>query len=299
MGRYQVSDGIVIRRVRLPSGDLVATLLSEHGTWRGVARKGKLIGGNLGRLSLFHDVTVQHYRRRDDDLPVLVQVQLNGALPRLSDPAVYPFAHLLAELADALTVDVHLGERMYEYLASGLRGLASHADPEAVALIYAWRLLQQAGLGPRTLRCARCGDAAPPVAFDAAAGGLLCAACAGSGAQRIGAAAADTLRTLASRPIRSALANPPAADDRPLQWRLLDRWIAYHVGSLRSAPHLPHLERSLGGHVGATARPSPGAAPPDTAEPASAHRTGRDVDDDDNTRDDTDDPRDETSSGVA
>ena len=132
MSRYGVSDGIVIRRTSLPNGDLIATLLSEHGKWRGVARKGKLPGGNVGRLSLFHDVTVQHYRRREEDLPVLVQVQLNGALPRLSDPAIYPYAHLLAELADQLTVDVHIGEAMYAYLASGLRGLARHPDPEAV-----------------------------------------------------------------------------------------------------------------------------------------------------------------------
>ena len=177
MSRYAVSDGIVIRRTKLPSGDLVATLLSEHGKWRGVARKGTLPGGNIGRLSLFHDVTVQHYRRREDDLPVFVQVQLNGALPRLSDPAVYPYAHLLAELADQLTVDVHIGEPLYAYLASGLRGLAQHDDPEAVALAYAWGLLRQAGLAPETGRCARCGAAGPLVAFDVAAGGTVCADC--------------------------------------------------------------------------------------------------------------------------
>ena len=135
MRRTSVTEGIVIRRLALPSGDVVATLLSEHGKWRGVARKGKIPGGNLGRLSLFHDVTVQFYRRREDDLALLTQVRLNGALPNLSRPDVYPYAHVLAELTDALTVDVHLGEKVHAYLASGLRGLNRHDDPD---LAIAW-----------------------------------------------------------------------------------------------------------------------------------------------------------------
>ena len=147
--RYQVREGIVIRRTTMPNGDVVATLFGDEGKWRGIARKGKLVGGNVGRLSLFHDVTVQFYRRREDDLAVLTQVQLNGALPRLSDPSVYPFAHVLSELTDKLTVDVHVGESMYSYLASGLRGLNQHPEPEAVAIVYAWKLIQQAGLAPR------------------------------------------------------------------------------------------------------------------------------------------------------
>ena len=146
--RYQVSEGIVIRRRSLPSGDVVATILSQGGKWRGVARKGTIPGGNLGRLSLFHDVTVQSYRRHEQDLAVLTQVQLNGALPNLSRPEIYPLANLLAELADALTVGVHLGERIYQYLASGLRGLNRSGDPERVAIVFCWRLLQVAGLAP-------------------------------------------------------------------------------------------------------------------------------------------------------
>ncbi|MEX2543445.1 MAG: DNA repair protein RecO, partial [Trueperaceae bacterium] len=179
--RYHLGHGIVIRRQSLPSGDVVVTLLAEHGKWKGIARKGKLPGGNLGRLSLFHDVTVQFYRRREDDLALLTQIKLNGALPRLADPSVYPYAHILAELADALTVDVHIGEPLYEYLASGLRGLDRHPDPERVALLYAWRLLQQAGLAPRTRDCGGCGSDAPAEALDVAAGALMCGGCGGGG----------------------------------------------------------------------------------------------------------------------
>ena len=239
--RYSVDHGIVIRRTVLPSGDVVATLLSERGKWRGIARKGKKLGGNIARLSLFHDVTVQHYRRRDDDLALVTQVQLNGALPNLADPAIYPYAHLLAELADRLTVDVHLGEQLYLYLASGLRGLSQHGDPEAVALAYAWRLLQQAGLAPRVDACARCGAADPRGGLDVAAGGMVCAGC-GGGVPLDDATAAE-LRTLVVAPLRSALAS--AFPERPVLWRILQRYVAYHVEPLSSFELLPTADRAL------------------------------------------------------
>ncbi len=225
-----MTEGIVIRRTTLPSGDVVATLLSEHGKWRAVARKGRLPGGNLGRLSLFHDVTVQYYRKHDDDLALLTQVKLNGALPNLTAPEIYPYAHLLAELTDALTVDVHLGEKVYAYLASGLRGLNRHPDPDLVALAYAWKLLGLAGLAPRTDACTHCGAREPLVALDVAAGGLTCRDC-GRGLP-VGQDGAAELRRLVDGELRTALARPPL--DRELHWRLLTHYVGYHVRELRS-----------------------------------------------------------------
>lgn len=232
--RYRVHDGIVLRRTELPSGDVVVTLLSEDGKWRAVARKGKLVGGNLGKLSLFHDVTVQHYRRRDEDLPLITQVQLNGALPRLSGPDIYPYAHVLAELTDKLTVDVHVGERIYGYFASALRGLSQHPDPEAVALVMCWRLLGQAGLAPRLTRCARCGEREVVASFDPAAGGLTCAAC-GSGF-RLPLEVADELAELHRLPVRGALELP--LTERRVHWTVLGRYLSYHVGELWSLNNL-------------------------------------------------------------
>jgi len=253
--RTSVTEGIVIRRLALPSGDVVATLLSEHGKWRGVARKGKLPGGNLGRLSLFHDVTVQFYRRHDDDLALLTQVRLNGALPNLSRPEVYPYAHVLAELADALTVDVHLGEKVYAYLASGLRGLNRHADPELVTLAYAWKLLGLAGLAPATDRCLHCGSEGPLCRFDVAGGGLVCERC-GGGAP-LGASAASELQRLVAGNLSHTLKRPPA--ERPLHWRLLAQYVAYHVRELHSLTL-----------VKAVAEGSPPAGPAATGEASAA-----------------------------
>src|SRR5690606_19414380 len=200
----------------LPSGDVVVTIMSQDGKWRAVARKGRLPGGNIGKLSLFHDVTVQYYRRNDEDLALLTQVQLNGALPRLASPDVYPYANLLAELVDALTVDVHVGERLYEHLASGLRGLNRHGDPEHVGLLYAWRLLGVAGLTPRLDRCSGCGRRDELVALDVQAGGLTCRDC--GGGLPLDAAVLDELRQLVGASARAALECPPR--QRALHWRL-------------------------------------------------------------------------------
>lgn len=225
----------------LPNGDVVATLLSERGKWRGIARKGKKLGGNPGRLSLFHDVTVQHYRRREEDLALVTQVQLNGALPTLTDPAIYPYAHLLAELADRLTVDVHLGEKIYAYLASGLRGLSRHTDPESVALAYAWRLLEQAGLRPEVAHCVHCHAVEALERFDVDAGGLACRACAVG--QPLGVEELAALVHLIRLPLRDALEIP--RHERQTLWRVLARYVAYHVAPLSSFALLPWAAHGL------------------------------------------------------
>lgn len=210
------------------------TLLDHAGKWRAVVRKGSLPGGNIGRLSLFHDVTVQQYQRREGDLPLLTQVQLSGALPQLPAPDIYPYAHLLAELVDELTVDVHLGERLYDYLASSFRGLNQHHDPEHVALLYAWRLLQVAGLAPRITSCALCGrylqHPQAPTWFDVPSGGLTCEEC--RSGTPLDAAQVDELRTLTVSPMAVAL--DAGLHYRGAMWGLLERYVAYHVKSLRS-----------------------------------------------------------------
>lgn len=264
--RYRIREGIVVRRTPLPSGDVVVTLLSVDGKWRAVARKSRLPGGNPGRLSLFHDVAVQAYQRRDDDLAVVAQVRLNGALPRLADPDVYPYAHLLAELADRLTVDVHLGEPLHAWLASGLRGLDRDPDPERVALVHAWMLLRVAGLGPDPGPNGDGGasgpedDGDPDTADrpDGAAAGPRFDLGEGRIARRgpgtaLGEDAARELRLLVAGRAREALADP--LRERTLHWRLLARYVAWHVDELRSL-------RALAGTVAASADvPPPEPAP--------------------------------------
>jgi DNA repair protein RecO (recombination protein O) len=246
VGKTEVRDALVLRRHPLPSGDVIATLLSPDGRWRAIARKGKLPGGNLARLSLFHDVTVQVYHRRSDDLALITQVRLNGALAGLSKPEVYGYAHLLAELTDHLTTEHPADEQHYTLLTSALRGLNVHHDPEAVALAYSWRLLRHAGLAPQVSRCS-CG--APPDRLLIAEGMGLCSSCAqqgaavgfgpegAQGALVVGEAAMAALDFMLRAPLREVMATPPS--ERDPQWRALRRFIGWHLGKVRALEVLP------------------------------------------------------------
>jgi recombinational DNA repair protein (RecF pathway) len=221
--RYVVREGIVIRRTPLPSGDVVATLLSTDGKWRAVARKGKRMGGNPGRLSLFHDVTVQTYSRNNDDLAVVAQVTLNGVLASLADAHIYPYASLLAELADRLATDVHHGEPLHAWLASGLRGLNQDADPDRVALVHAWMMLRIAGFAPDVQ-----ADLGESARLDVAGGHIQEG---GSGLTLQGQVARDLVQLTQGR-ARDTLTL--ALEDRKTHWQLLDRYAAWHVSELKS-----------------------------------------------------------------
>jgi DNA repair protein RecO (recombination protein O) len=183
----------------------------------------------LGKLSLFHDVTAQYYKKADEDIVLLTQVQLNGALPRLSDPGIYPYAHILAELVDVLSVDHHHDEQLYSYFASGLRGLNQHQDAEGIAIIYTWKLLQQAGFYPRVKRCG-CGKTTMSDKFDVAAGGMSCQDC-NVGIPLTPAVIEDLHQIL---PSSLKQATQHSLQEKPLHWRLLHRYISYHVHELQS-----------------------------------------------------------------
>jgi len=228
--RYHLGDGIVLRRRLLPSGDAIITLLSERGKWTALARSGRSSAGLVASLSLFNDVTVQHYRRKEGDLPVITQVTLNGMLPRLSEPGLYGFAHILAELADQLTVDVSYDEPLYAYLASGLRGLCSSDDPELVTIAYAWRMVKAAGLAPAARGCPDCGSEGPLTHLDIPAGLLRCGDC--GGGARLEPATAAELKSMLTGTLTQAITRGLA--DREAHWRVLDRFVAHHVNSLSS-----------------------------------------------------------------
>jgi DNA repair protein RecO (recombination protein O) len=240
--RYHVSAGVIIRRRPLPSGDVIITLLGSEGKWSAVARAGKNSPGLAATLSLFDDVTVQSWRRNSDDLALITQVQLNGALPRLSEPGLYPFAHVLAELTDSLTVDVQIGEPLYEYLTSGLRGLCQHDDPERIALLYSWKMLQVAGLSPRTRQCASCGSTQPPRYLAVAAGALQRGSC--PAGHLLDLQVAADLKALLDDPVRKSL--ELQLQPRQQHWLLLERYLGWHVTPLRSLERLAPQELQHG-----------------------------------------------------
>lgn len=255
--RYRLREGIIIRRQSMTSGDVIVTLISPDGKWRGIARKGKIVGGNIGRLSLFHDVNLQYYHKENEDLYLITQVTLNGALPKLTDPDIYPFGHFLCELCDRLTVDVHLGEKIYDYLGSGLRGITQHPEPNKVGIIFAWKLLAQAGLAPRLSRCVGCGKSYSENAqnesfvLDVAAGGLHCVDCARAQGNthkiRVSNLLIEELISLHTQTVRQALELDLA--DINKHWHILNHYTTFHVTGLQSIKAVQALLSSQDGHV--------------------------------------------------
>ncbi len=227
--RYQVRSGIVLKRRSHPNGDTFLTLLGPDGKWTALARSGRASAGMSGRLTLFSDFTVQQYSRAEGGLPVITQVSLNGSLARLTEPGLYGLAHVLAELADSLTVDVHHGEPLYGHLASGLRGLCISPDPEAVALAYSWGMLRVAGLAPVPGSCGVCGSDRPVATLDIVAGRFICGGCTDPSA--VSPVAAD-VHELLSVPLGRGVLMELA--DRRGHWQLLSRYCAHHAGPLKS-----------------------------------------------------------------
>jgi len=220
----------VIRRRRLDARDLLVTVLTPEGKYRAVARGADRLGGTTARLGLFGHVRVQLYRKPSQGTSTVVQVGVEASLARLAAPAIYPYAHLLAELADETTGEEEPTPREYELVAGGLRGLCVHSDPEAVTLAVTVKLLTAAGLALQVGACVTCGARSPLTHFDGSAGGLTCSNCARG--IPLPAAAVETLRDLQRLTIRSALARPLA--ERGAVWAALRAHLEHHVGRLAS-----------------------------------------------------------------
>ena len=223
-------SGIVIRRRVTPAGDIIVTLLTPQGKVKAIARGG-VRGALASRLNLFHHVGVQVYQTPQADLATVQQAVLEGVLPRLAEPERYAFAHLMAELADALFQEGEFSEQAFDLFAGALRGVSHQPDPEWVALVMSYKLLGLAGFVPQTARCARCG-APDPSHPDALGGQLLCGGC--SNLPAYPEASLDFLRNVVRRSVRASMETPVPDDERPALWRALERFVTVQIGNVQS-----------------------------------------------------------------
>lgn len=226
----------MLRRHVTTGGDIILTLLTPHGKLKAIARGGAR-GVHQSKLNLFQHLAIQTYATPRSDLPTLQQVTLEGALPRLAEPLRYGYAHLMAELADALYQEGEHTAQAFDLFSGALRGISHHPDPEWVALVMGFKLLILAGFVPRSMTCSRCGrpDPAHP---DPLTGHLVCAGCA-----ELPALAPDVVSFLQDAPrmsVRLLMDEPLTPALRPALWRVLERFVALHVGEVRSWRGLPH-----------------------------------------------------------
>ena len=229
VSRYRTRSGIVLRRKTTPIGDVVLWLLTPEGKLRGVARAGAK-NGLAAKVNLFHHLTVQVYQRPGNDMATLSEIILEGALERLTQPEVYPYAHWLAELADKLYAeDDHVGQAGFELVSGGLRGLARHTDPNRVALVMAWKLLGAHGLYPRVSSCPDTGETEGLTRFDVQRGSVST-----QGGLQIGEDAIWELRRIHAETVREIMLEPLPDNTRTELWRVLEPYIATHVGSMQA-----------------------------------------------------------------
>jgi DNA repair protein RecO (recombination protein O) len=232
VSRFRTRSGIVLKRFKTPSGDIILSLLTPEGKVKGICKSGAR-NHHASRLNLFQHLTVQTYERPNNDLLTLTELVLEGALTGLTDPAVYPFAHFLAELADKLYQDDDfVGQAGFELFSGGLRGLVRHADPDRVTLVIAWKLLATHGLFPRVSACIDTGAMEDLTHFDAGRGGVTTASI-GRGL-RVGEAATRELLQIATGTVREVLEDDLEPAAREGLWNALEAYLTVQIGALKS-----------------------------------------------------------------
>jgi DNA repair protein RecO (recombination protein O) len=215
--------GIVIKRWVLPNQDVMLYLLTPSGKIKVVARKAA--SSNMqSKVNLFQDLHVQ-LQKKPGDIHMLLQVTLEGALPRLITPQRYAYAHVIAELVDLLLPDNQALEGIFELFVSTLRGLATHPDPEWVAQIMLFRLLGISGFAPYLIW----PDHDLPPRFNLKRGGFS-----SDEGITLEPQVALFLCELNRHTVRELLDFTLEPHNRTQLWNLLERYVGHHIGTLKS-----------------------------------------------------------------
>ena len=117
---------------------------------------------------------------RGRSLDIVVSAEIRRApWSRLVEPERYPVASVVAETIDAFCEpDLPLPD-VYELLVGAIAAVADSERPRELLPRFSLRLLEMLGLAPPLETCIACGSPLGdgPAWLDAAAGGLLDAAC--------------------------------------------------------------------------------------------------------------------------
>lgn len=189
---------------------------------RGALRPKSKFGG---LIESFSEGVATLYLKENRDLHTLSDFELTAERRGLaSDLVRFAGASVLCELVMRLAPEQR-DEPLYAALRSGLDALAeAPADAaDATALREIWRLVGELGFEPHLTHCLQCERTVEgeEVRFDYAAGGLLCARCAGS---RATLSAEELLR------LRALVTGGRAPGSvNGVQRRLLSDFVRYHV----------------------------------------------------------------------
>ncbi len=220
-----------MRGRHLGEADRILTLFTrERGKLDAVAKGVRRTRSHFaGRLEFANECDFLMHRGRSLDVVVSAEI-LRSPWTDLVEPERYVVASVVAEMIDGFCEpDLALLD-VYELLVGAIVAVAGSPAPQELLPRFSLRLLEMLGLAPPLETCVQCGASLGdgPVWLDAAAGGLLDAACRERRRDLPELAAEDlaNLRALAQPKGGAAAAlraTPPAA-------RAAEELVAHHLG---------------------------------------------------------------------
>lgn len=229
------TEAIVLRTINLREADLLVVLFSrEYGKLRVMAHGArKPTSRKRGFVQPFcYSRFLLHKGREMDSISQCEGVELFPEL--LQSLRTIGYASHLTSLVENLTAEGEANEKVFLLLLQALRLLA-RGDAEILARAFEVKLVSFLGYRPVLQHCAVCRrlPAGVQAAFSVAAGGVLCSACAGEGAQPVIWCRRGTVETLKLF-LRWELARlenckVDAQARRELK-AILENYIEYHLG---------------------------------------------------------------------
>jgi DNA repair protein RecO (recombination protein O) len=232
VGLYR-DQGIVLRTWRLGEADRIVNLLTErHGKVRAVVKGVRKTKSRFGaRLEPLSHVSLLFYEGRELDIVTQAEV-VELFRPVREDLGRLAKASSLLEATDQLAQERHANPRLFVMLLGALRALSAH-DSALLVPAFFLKLLSAEGFHPLLDECASCGERYGLVAFDLAAGGVLCGGCGGS---ELSAAGLDLVRRVLGGDLVGALNVAPGPAIIEVE-RLATRAMEHHLEHrLRSLP---------------------------------------------------------------
>jgi DNA repair protein RecO (recombination protein O) len=232
MPSYQTT-GIVIGRTNFGEADRIIRLFTpEYGKVNAVAKGVRRVKSRLaGHLELFGETALVMATGRNLDVITSARLswyphQLIAAYDRLG------LAYAMAAAVDRLTEPGHPQPKLYEVLAEGLRAIDGGASGPLPELWFKLRLLEVLGYRPELSACLACGrsDADTEYLFDAARGGLVCQADAGSTARPMSQTAIKLWRILSDYPYGTVAQINDAAAQARATLVACDEFYEHHLG---------------------------------------------------------------------
>lgn len=232
------TEAVVLRSLRFGEADRILHLFTkEQGRCGAIAKGARKTRSRFGaRLEPFSHVELLVHRGRGE-LGTVSGADLVRSHQALAlDPYRLAVGHVGLEAVLRLFIEHDANPQAFNALVRFLDLLdAPVAAPaqrpalDSLVLSFQLKLLWLAGYLPHLAGCSSCGEAGPLVAFSAAAGGAVCAACR-TDAATVSAKGFEGIRELLERPLadgRSAGLTPAAARET---LAVIESVYAYHGG---------------------------------------------------------------------